>query len=147
MDPSCIFCRIVAGEIPAVTILETDEALAFLDINPIEKGHVLVIPKIHFPTLLETPDATACHTMVVVRRIAAALMATGAEGVNVLQSNFACAGQEVPHLHFHVIPRTSVSNPRSWASGAGRYASSEERDQFASRLRDAAAPLLPPPSV
>jgi len=147
MDPNCIFCRIVAREIPAVTILETGETLAFLDINPIEKGHVLVIPKVHYPTLLETPDATVCHTMVVVRRIAAALMATGAEGVNVLQSNFACAGQEVPHLHFHVIPRTSASKSMSWASGVGKYASSEERDQLTTRLRDAAAPLLPPPSV
>lgn len=137
MDTHCIFCRIVAGQIPASKILETEDVLAFLDINPIEKGHVLVIPKAHCATLLDASDAVASATIRGVRRIAAAMVKGGAGGVNVLQSNFECAGQVVPHLHFHVIPRTGTSRARTWESGAGAYSSPEERDRTAQRLRAA----------
>ncbi len=139
MDPTCIFCRIVANRIPAVKVLETEDLLAFLDIHPMEKGHVLVIPKAHYATLLEVPDELAARTLSGVRRIAKALMRTGAEGFNVLQSNFECAGQEVAHLHFHVIPRSRTSIPPRWVSGGAPYASPEEREQYGARIRDAAA--------
>ncbi len=138
MQPSCVFCRIVAGEIPASRILETDEILAFLDIQPIEKGHTLVIPKRHFATLLDAPEEVLAQVMAGVRRVASAMLRTGAEGINLLQSNHACAGQVVPHLHFHVIPRTSASPPGNWTSGHGAYASPDERNRVAERLRAAA---------
>lgn len=137
MQTACVFCRIVAGEIPASRILETEDILAFLDIQPIEKGHTLVIPKHHYATLLDVPDEVLARVTSGVRRVAAALLRTGAEGINVLQSNHACAGQVVPHLHFHVIPRTTASQPGNWTSGRGAYASPDERDGITARLRTA----------
>lgn len=137
MESDCIFCRIVAGQIPALKVYETNDVLAFLDINPIEKGHTLVIVKPHHATLMDTPDALLAKAALGVRRVAAGLMGAGADGVNVLQSNHACAGQEVPHLHFHIVPRRNGSHARSWASGGGTYASNEERDAYAARIRAA----------
>jgi histidine triad (HIT) family protein len=139
MDSNCVFCRIVAGQIPALKVYETDAVVAFLDINPIEKGHTLVISKAHHATLMDTPDRVLAQTAVGVRRVAAGLMKACAHGVNVLQSNHACAGQEVPHLHFHVVPRQNTGRSRSWVSGNGKYDTDEERDRFAERIRTAIA--------
>lgn len=102
----CIFCKIVAGEIPAAILVETDETISFLDINPVNKGHALIVPKRHAGTLLELgeQEVQACASLA--QRVANAVMAaTGAEGFNLLQNNARCAGQLVPHVHFHVIPR------------------------------------------
>lgn len=137
MEPNCVFCRIVAGQIPALKVHETEDVLAFLDINPIEKGHTLVIAKAHYPTLMETPDGVLVKTAVAVRRVASALIAVGAHGVNILQSNHACAGQEVPHVHFHVVPRRDDGRARSWVSGGGKYDTPEERSHYAERIRAA----------
>ena len=102
----CIFCRIAAGEMPAVRVLETPEVLAFLDIAPVNYGHTLVIPKAHYENLLELPDALWTAMGQVCRRVAQALMATlSAQGFNVSMNNFEAAGQEVFHAHLHVIPR------------------------------------------
>jgi histidine triad (HIT) family protein len=105
-DPDCIFCRIVAGEMPCHRIFENDAVLAFLDINPTARGHVLVIPKEHAPDLASAEAEPLREVMAVLPRIAAAAVeGVGAEGFNVLQSNGRCAGQVVPHVHFHVVPR------------------------------------------
>jgi histidine triad (HIT) family protein len=89
----CIFCRIVKGELPCTKIFENDAVLAFMDIGPIIKGHVLIIPKAHYATLPEVPAELAAQVMVVVQNVAAALLsALSADGVNVHQSNGACAG-------------------------------------------------------
>ena len=102
----CIFCRIAAGELPAVRVLETPEVLAFLDIAPVNYGHTLVIPKAHYPNLLELPDALWTEMGQVCRRVAQALQgALAAQGFNIGMNNFAAAGQEVFHAHLHVIPR------------------------------------------
>ena len=102
----CIFCRIAAGEMPAVRVLETPEVLAFLDIAPVNYGHTLVIPKAHYQNLLELPDALWTAMGQVCRRVAQALMATlSAQGFNIGMNNFEAAGQEVFHAHLHVIPR------------------------------------------
>ncbi len=137
MKTDCIFCRIVAGEIPSATVLETAGALAFLDIRPIARGHTLVIPRSHVDTLIGASDAVLGATIAAVRRVAAALLATGADGVNVLQSSFEAAGQEVFHLHFHVIPRWSDGRPRTWASGGVQYRDDADRADCAARLRQA----------
>ncbi|MBT3278853.1 MAG: HIT family protein [Phycisphaerales bacterium] len=105
-DSDCLFCKIVAGEIPCCTILETDDALAFMDIGPIARGHVLLIPKTHAETL----DALDSSAMAATARLLPSLVsavqtATGCQGVNVLQNNGTVAGQIVPHVHFHLIPR------------------------------------------
>lgn len=105
-DPDCIFCKIVAGEIPSHKVYEDDDVLAFLDIAPTIQGHTLVIPKRHCPTLIETPPETLRKVAAVIRRVLTAVVdATDADGSNVLQSNGACAGQVVRHVHFHLVPR------------------------------------------
>ncbi len=102
----CIFCAIVAGDLPAVRIAETGRALAFMDINPATRGHALVIPKQHAKDLLEIGQEDLEHCMVVARGIAARAVATlGADGVNVLNSCGAAAWQTVFHFHIHVVPR------------------------------------------
>jgi len=105
-DPNCIFCKIVAGEIPCFKLLEDAETLAFMDINPVHDGHALIIPKAHFPTVLDiAPDAIAAAARTT-RRIAQAVNAAlKPDGLNLVQSNGPCAAQSVGHFHFHVLPR------------------------------------------
>lgn len=102
----CIFCAIVAGDLPAIKIAETDTALAFMDINPATQGHALVIPKTHAKDLLEISDEDLQHCTVLARRIAArAVEALGADGINLLNSCGRAAWQTVFHFHIHVVPR------------------------------------------
>lgn len=105
-DPDCIFCKIVAGQIPAVRVLEDDAAVAFLDVGPLAEGHLLLIPKAHAATIdelsAEQAGAVLKHLPALVRAVRAA---TGCEGVNVLQNNGGVAHQVVMHVHFHIIPR------------------------------------------
>jgi len=102
----CIFCRIAAGEMRAVRILETPTVLAFLDIAPVHYGHTLVIPKAHHQNLLELPDSLWMEMGQVCRQVAQALLATlAAQGFNIGMNNFEAAGQVVFHAHLHVIPR------------------------------------------
>jgi histidine triad (HIT) family protein len=107
-DPDCLFCKIVAGEIPSHTIDEDDKTLAFLDINPWTRGHALVIPKAHSRNLydIEPADLAAIHATAqrVARRMRDRL---ASEGVNILQSSEPIAMQTVFHTHVHVIPRYS----------------------------------------
>jgi histidine triad (HIT) family protein len=105
-DPDCIFCKIVAGELPSIKVYENDCVLAFMDINPTASGHTLVIPKDHSEDLLSTDADMLLRVSAVLPRIARAVVtATEASGFNVLQSNGGCAGQIVPHVHFHIVPR------------------------------------------
>lgn len=102
----CIFCKIVAGEIPATTIYEDQRVLAFLDIGPIHEGHTLVIPKSHAPTLDAcTPDILAAMGSVLGRIGKAVVAATGCNAYNCLCNNGRASGQLVDHVHFHIIPR------------------------------------------
>ena len=106
MNEDCIFCRIVAGQIPCAKVLETDDALAFLDIGPLAPGHTLLIPKEHLATL---SDMNASQAAAVLRHLPALARAvreaTGWAGCNVLQNNGRVAHQLVMHVHFHIIPR------------------------------------------
>jgi|TARA_Y100000310_G_scaffold78523_1_gene75200 histidine triad (HIT) family protein len=102
----CIFCKIVSGEIPGYKVYEDEEVLALLDIRPVNAGHVLVIPKEHYIVLPQVPDDLAERLMLVVKYLSGAVFEmTGAHGINVIQNNGAASGQEVPHVHFHIIPR------------------------------------------
>ena len=106
LNTDCIFCKIIAGEIPATKIFESDSALAFMDISPIATGHCLVIPKNHYVTLDEMPASQAGEFLSALPAIIKAVQrATCCEGVNILQNNGKAAGQEVPHVHVHIIPR------------------------------------------
>jgi len=133
----CIFCKIVAGEIPCVRVYEDAEVLAFMDIGPVVKGHTLVIPKAHYDPITSTPVAVLQQLIAVVQRIAAAQYAgLQADGVNVTQANGRAAGQMVPHLHFHVIPRFDSDGQRSnW--NPRQYDAPEELQQHAQRIVEA----------
>lgn len=102
----CIFCKIAKGEIPTKKVYEDDFVMAFLDANPSAPGHILVIPKEHYEVLPQVPPDQAALLMNTVRILVGAVFeAVDAQGVNVLQNNGAVAGQAVPHVHFHIIPR------------------------------------------
>ena len=105
-DPNCIFCKIVTGLIPSAKVLETESAIAFLDINPVAPGHVLLVPKEHSVTLADASPQTVAAVAAELPRLARAILAaTGASGLNLVQNNGRDAGQVVGHLHFHLIPR------------------------------------------
>ncbi len=105
-DPNCLFCKIAAGTIPSARVLETDHAVAFLDINPVNPGHVLVIPRDHHVRLHDLPDDLAAHTAGLLPRVARAVQAvTGAQGLNIVVNVGRVAGQTIDHVHWHVIPR------------------------------------------
>ncbi len=105
-DPDCVFCRIVAGAIPAARVFENDHVLAFLDIGPLAEGHLLVIPREHYTRLEQMPpDLLACLARCLPDLARAVLAVTGAPGYNLLQNNGRAAGQVVGHVHFHIIPR------------------------------------------
>lgn len=105
-DEDCIFCKIVDGEIPAAKLLETDRILSFLDVNPVNEGHALVVPKRHAENLLDLRQKEMHAAIFAVQRVSRAVVrVTDADGFNVLQNNGKVSGQEIPHAHFHVIPR------------------------------------------
>jgi len=105
-DPACVFCRIVAGTIPSHRLCEDARTYAFLDINPANRGHALVIPKAHAPNLVASDDADLAAVMATVRRVAAAIeKVVKPDGFNLLQANGPGAAQSVLHFHMHVVPR------------------------------------------
>jgi histidine triad (HIT) family protein len=102
----CVFCRIVAGRVPAARVLETPKVLAFLDLAPVNYGHTLVIPKVHYQDLFDLPDEVWMEIGRVSRRVAQALKETlFAQGINLGMNISPAAGQVVFHAHLHVIPR------------------------------------------
>ena len=104
--PETIFTKIIRGEIPCHPVYEDDHVLAFLDVNPLSRGHTLVIPKQPAETLDQVSDEAAAALGKALPRVARAVMAaTGARAYNVLQNNGASAHQAVMHVHFHVIPK------------------------------------------
>jgi histidine triad (HIT) family protein len=106
MSEDCIFCGIVAGEIPGTVVHETDLVLGFLDANPLAKGHTLVIPKEHHKRLEDVPQAVAGDMMAAIHRLTPAVEeAVDAPATTVAFNNGEAAGQEVPHVHGHIVPR------------------------------------------
>ena len=131
-----IFEKIIAKEIPATIVYEDEDTLAFMDIGPIIKGHTLVIPKTCYDPVTETPDEVLTKLILVSKRIAAAQMKSlGADGINIIQNNGAAAGQEVPHVHIHVIPRFE-NDGHHWNWNAKSYESAEEMEELAERIRE-----------
>jgi len=139
MSSNCIFCEIVKGTIPCTKIYEDDDVLAFMDIGPVVKGHTLVIPKTHHNPITETPVAVLQKLIAVVQQVARAQVAgLAADGVNVSQANGQAAGQIVPHIHFHVIPRFAKDgHHRNWTPH--QYTNSGEMNSFADRIRQSFA--------
>jgi len=132
----CIFCKIVSKEIPATIIYEDEEVIVFMDIGPIIKGHALVIPKKHYDPVTQTPDDLLAKLHLVAKRVAQAQMnGLGADGVNIMQNNGVAAGQEVPHIHVHVIPRFADDGHR-WNWNAKKYDNIDEMAGLAAKMRD-----------
>jgi histidine triad (HIT) family protein len=103
---TCIFCQIRDGQIPSTRVYEDDKTLAFMDINPLNDGHLLVIPKAHAETIFDISPADVTAVAATAKKVAAALrQALHPDGLNLLQANGAAASQVIPHFHLHVIPR------------------------------------------
>lgn len=114
----CVFCEIIKNKIPSYKVYEDNGFLAFLDINPINPGHVLVVPKKHHDNLHSLPENILAKTGPVLKLLADAVKAgAGAEGVNIGMNNGKAAGQLVNHAHFHVIPRYYGDGHESWRGG------------------------------
>jgi|SRR6516165_4637477 len=102
----CVFCKIRDGQIPSTRIFEDERALAFMDINPLNDGHCLVITRAHAPTIFEAAVADLQAAVAAAQRVALALKrALAPDGLNLLQANGAAAFQSVPHFHLHLVPR------------------------------------------
>ena len=141
MSDDCVFCRIIAGEVPAHLVLDDEEFVAFLDARPVFKGHVLVVPRRHYVTLADLPVPAVGPLFERVRLLSAAIPAAlGAQGTFVALNNV--VSQSVPHLHVHVVPRTKGDGLRGFFWPRGRYASEEEASQYARRIADAAAAIV-----
>jgi histidine triad (HIT) family protein len=105
-DPGCIFCRIVAGELPSEVVAETERSVAIMDINPATDGHLLVLPRRHTADLTTVADEDLTDAILLARQMARRVLERlGADGVNLTQATGVAAWQEVFHLHLHVVPR------------------------------------------
>ncbi len=119
----CIFCEIAAGRAPASIVYEDNMALAFMDINPINPGHVLVMPRRHFETLSDMDETTGMHVFQIAMRVEQALRNVEeirCEGTNLLMTNGAVAGQTEFHAHLHILPRFQGDNVRFRFAQAAR---------------------------
>lgn len=132
----CVFCRIIKGEIPSTKIYEDDKVLAFLDIAPFNPGHAVIVPKDHNHSITTIDLDYLTAVMAIAPKIGTALMrATGAEGFNILQNNGHVAGQTVPHVHFHVIPR--FADDSVIISGTPtKYESFDAMNELASKIME-----------
>ncbi|KAH9932752.1 HIT-like protein [Epithele typhae] len=111
---SCLFCKIIKGDIPSFKLVETEKVFSFLDIGPLSKGHALVIPKYHAEKFHQLPDEDLADLLPTAKKIALAL---GAENYNILQNNGRIAHQEVDHVHFHIIPKPSATDSEGLVVG------------------------------
>ena len=133
---SCLFCRIASGDVPGDLVLETPDLVAFLDHRPVFKGHVLLVPREHVPTLTELPAPLLAPFLAAGQGLAAAVVdGLGAQGSFVAMNN--TVSQSVPHLHLHVVPRTKGDGLRGFFWPRTRYADPQEAAEYAARLRDA----------
>lgn len=113
----CIFCKIVAGEVPCYKVYEDDNFLAFLDMYPVNNGHTLVIPKEHYDNIFELPENIASKYFVVVKKISEIVKKImNADGINIGMNNLPAAGQVVFHSHIHVIPRFKNDGLNHWGN-------------------------------
>lgn len=129
-----IFTKIIQGEIPSVKLYEDQKCIVILDINPNHKGHSLVIPKEEYETVVECPKDVMQHLIVVAKKVATHTMKTlKCDGLNLVINNKPAAGQEIPHIHIHVIPRYSDDG---YKHGYGHVKYEEgELEEYGKKLR------------
>jgi histidine triad (HIT) family protein len=132
----CLFCQIVAGERPAHVVLDDGPTVAFLDVRPLFKGHVLLVPRVHYETLTDLPADLLSPFFADAQRLAAAMEAVlGAAGSFVAINNR--VSQSVPHLHTHVVPRNRKDGLRGFFWPRTKYDSEDEARDYGARLRAA----------
>ena len=141
-DPTCIFCRIIAGQAPASIVYRDEVVGVFMDIRPVNAGHLLVGPLGHAASLADLPAPDGQHMFTVAQRMAAALRRSGlrCEAVNLFLADGVAAGQEVLHVHMHVLPRFEDDNLRLSGFAAVRSHAPPSRadlDEAAAAIRDA----------
>lgn len=133
---TCLFCRIVAGEVPSYVVVDAPDTMAFLDTRPVFKGHTLVVPRRHVETLTDLPADLTPAFIATLQGVAAAMQsALGAQGSFVAVNNV--VSQSVPHLHGHVVPRTKGDGLRGFFWPRTTYADAAEAASYATRLRAA----------
>jgi histidine triad (HIT) family protein len=131
---SCIFCRIAQKQLPANLVYEDEKAMAFLDIRPLNEGHTLIIPKLHYENIFDIPQELIMHVHGVTKRVALAVKkATQADGISIMQQNGKAAGQEIFHLHVHVIPRRADQKLPKFSETS--EISKEKLNQTAAKIR------------
>lgn len=138
MDANCLFCKIASGAIPSAKLYDDASAFAFLDITPLAPGHALVIPKRHAVTFEDLPSADAAALFAAVHRVSGALAgATGTKGSTIAINNGKDAGQEVPHVHVHVVPRKAGDGhgPIHALFGGGKPADKAALQALAEKVR------------
>lgn len=135
MQDKTLFQKIIDREIPADIIYEDEQHIAILDIAPFEKGHALVIPKKPYETVLRMPEEEYAQLQQVVHNVATHMNQVLGGGMNIVQNNHTIAGQVVPHVHVHVIPRNIEKNLYSGSGSDVKYENDGEKQDFAERLR------------
>jgi histidine triad (HIT) family protein len=131
--PDCLFCSVVAGSLEVQTVLQTPAVVAFLDHRPVFKGHVIVVPREHIPTLADLAPQLVGAYFLDVRRVAIGVeTGVGAAGTFVALNNK--VSQSVPHLHTHVVPRTQGDGLRGFFWPRTKYAGPAEADDYAARI-------------
>ena len=133
-----LFERIASGDIPASLVYEDASVFAFLDIGPVAPGHTLLVPRLPAATLMELDEASAAALGRALPRLSRALTAaTGCDGLNVLQNNGSAAGQVVPHVHFHLIPRFNNRDERIGLRWDAGELDAEQAQSLRDRIKDA----------
>jgi histidine triad (HIT) family protein len=133
-DESCIFCKIVQKQAPSSVVYEDETVLAFLDIRPLNMGHVLVIPKEHFVDIFDIPEPQLCQVQKVAKLTAFAVKeSVNADGISIIQQNGKAAGQDIFHLHVHVVPR--FEGQKLTPFHELKTVDREKLDQIASKIR------------
>jgi len=128
----CVFCKIIEGKIPSYKVYEDEKTLAFLDINPANPGHTLIVPKEHFANMEDAPEEVICAVMKTAKIVGKAIKAgLGVGGYNLMENNDPIAGQIIPHLHFHLIPRLKNDGLKLWPQKKYNEGEAEEiRDKI-----------------
>ena len=135
MSADCLFCRIVAGEADAHRVVETDDVVGFLDVRPVFKGHVLLVPREHVVTLSDLPEPLIVPLFSSAQRIADAITSgLGAQGTFIAMNNI--VSQSVAHLHVHVVPRTKGDGLRGFFWPRTKYAEGEA-ETYGATIREA----------
>ncbi len=131
MKKDCVFCKVINNELPSHRIFENKNILVIMDIMPLNDGHLLVMPKTHYETILDIPVDLAGEIMMISKKMARHIQTVlHSEGISMLQNNFQAAGQVIPHFHMHLIPRNSNDGVRLF------WSSKEVEPEHLSRLEE-----------